>query len=290
MASSLQNRMTRFGFESNDDYSFQIHCLFNSQLIGIRCLNLEGEADRHRTAFANALARALDYPHILYHDFSQKHPPPPDIILPPSRDETGREELPIDPFDDLMSKACAFSEGEKTLLIIDQLQQADFREHIRISHFLQNRQWHIKDSVYYANPAFLLVLLISDDPLYHSLQKSSYRIWVNKISRRLVPYLPGDFGLGNEAREIMSTLETLFQALGMSPTRSEYDRLLYDLRMHVRSLNQLRNSLYAWVEGIDRQTLFTTQLQPLLEQVVEALPGFVGIDNVELLPLDESAE
>lgn len=283
MAESLQKRMARFGFESNDDYSFPIRCLLNSRVRGVRCLNLEGEADRHRTAFANALARALDYPYVLYHDFSQKKPPPPEVILPPSRDESGREEPPIDPFDDLMSKACAFSEGEKTLAIIDQLHEADFREHIRLSKFLENKQWQIKDTTYYANSAYLLVLLISDQPLYHSLQKSSYRIWVNRVSQRLIPYLPKDFGLDERARPIMQRLDELFQQLGMSPTHSEYQHLLYDLSQHVRTREQLQCALYAWFEGIDRATLYHADLQPLLDPVIEALPGLVGEDTVEIV-------
>ncbi|MBF0256571.1 MAG: hypothetical protein HQL47_08980 [Gammaproteobacteria bacterium] len=283
MSQSLQKRMALFGFESNDDYSFPIRCLLNSPLRGIRCLNLEGEPDRHRTAFANALARALDYPHILYHDFSQKKPPPPEVILPPSKDESGREEPPIDPFDDLMSKACALSEGEKTLAIIDQLHEADFREHIRLSKFLDNMQWQIKDSIYYANPHYLLVLLISDQPLYHSLQKASYRLWVNRLSQRLIPYLPKDFSLGEEAREIMQRLDQLFRELGASPTHSEYQHLLHDLQWHVRTREQLQSALYAWFEGVDRQSLQLPHIQPLLDTVIDALPSLVGMDDVEIL-------
>jgi hypothetical protein len=283
MTQSLQKRLAQFGFESNDDYSFQIRCLLNSPPRGIRCLNLQGEPERHRTAFANALGQALDYPHILYHDFSQKKPPPPEVILPPSRDEAGREEPPIDPFDDLMSKACAFSEGEKTLAIIDQLHEADFREHIRLSQFLETQQWQIKDASYYANSAYLLLLLISDQPLYHSLQKASYRIWVNRISQRLISYQPKDFGLGEEAREIMQRLDELFAQLGMSPTRSEYAHLLHDLNQHVRTREQLQLTLYAWFEGLERAHLYDPRLQPWLDGVIEALPGLVGMDDVEIL-------
>ena len=104
--------MARHGFESNDDYDYQVRCLLASDLRTIRCLDIEGDSGRRKTAFASALGHALEYPRILYHDFTQQNPPLPDVILPPTKDEQGREEPPIDPFDQIVSEACAFSEAE----------------------------------------------------------------------------------------------------------------------------------------------------------------------------------
>ena len=48
-----------------------------------RTLNIEGDSERRKTAFAHALAWALDFPHCIYHDFTDQHPPLPDLILNP---------------------------------------------------------------------------------------------------------------------------------------------------------------------------------------------------------------
>lgn len=283
MSHSLRHKMAEHGFEANDDYGFQIHCLLNSRPAGLRCLNLEGEAPRLRTAFATALALALEYPHSLYHDFSQKQPPPPRVILPPSRDEMGREEPPIEPFDDLMSEACALSEAEPTIVILDQLQSVDFREHIRIAHFLETHEWLIGEANYYANPANLLLVLISEQPLYHSLRKASYRLWVNSRSQKRIRYQPEDFGLGDEALEMLGLLDDLFASLEVSPTKSEYERILRDLVLHVRRLDELCHSLYAWVEGMDRSALGEEVLRPQLNTIIQAIPALTGVDEIELV-------
>ena len=282
MGSTLQEKMAAYGFESNDDYDFQIRCLLNSPQKGVKALNIEGDSNRRRTAFATALAKALEYPNLLYHDFTQQNPPLPDIILPPTKDEQGREEPPIEAFDQTMSEACAFSEGENTILILDQLQAADFREHIRIYRFLCDGKWAFRDAAYYANPRFLLVFLISKAPLFHSLQKASYRVWVNTISHRQIPYQPGDFGLDETARSVMESLSSLFELLDMAPTRSEYERLLFDIENHVRTADQLRHAIYAWTENVDRKLLFSNELNVQINAVIEAIPHFVGVDEVEL--------
>lgn len=283
MSQSLRHKMAEYGFEANDDYGFQIHCLLNSKPVGLRCLNLEGEAPRLRTAFATALALALEYPHSLYHDFSQKQPPAPRVILPPSKDEMGREEPPIEPFDDLMSEACALSEAEPTIVILDQLQAVDFREHIRIAHFLDSHQWPIGEANYYANPANLLLVLISEQPLYHSLRKASYRLWVNSRSQKRIRYQPQDFGMGDEALEMLGLLDDLFASLEVSPTKSEYERVMRDLVLHVRRLDELCHSLYAWIEGMDRAALAEEVRRPQLKAVIQAIPGLIGADEIELV-------
>ena len=77
----LRQDLARFGFESNDDYEFALRSLFEADLPHLRALHVDGHGGRRKTAFANALAHALDYPHILYHDFSREEPPPAPLPL-----------------------------------------------------------------------------------------------------------------------------------------------------------------------------------------------------------------
>ncbi|HYN76184.1 MAG TPA: hypothetical protein VES73_00125, partial [Lamprocystis sp. (in: g-proteobacteria)] len=168
---SLREKMAQHGFESNDDYEFQVRCLLEGPTRTLRTLNIDGDGERRKSAFATALARALEFPHCLYLDFTENHPVQPDVILPPTQDELGREEPPIEPLDQTVSEACAQSEGEPTVLILDQLQAADFREHIRIHRLIADCFWDVRGGRYYANPRHLLLFLISESPLYHSLQK-----------------------------------------------------------------------------------------------------------------------
>jgi len=285
--SSLQSRMAEHGFESNDDYGYHVRCLLAARTSGIRCLNIQGESNRRKTAFASALANALGYPHILYHDFTQKSEPQPPVILPKTQDEFGREEPPIAPLDRIVSEACAFSEGEGTILILDQLQAADFREHIRLYKFLKTAEWRYRETIFYANKRYLLIFIISETPIYHSLQKSSFRIWVSSVSHRQVHYQPSDFGLPEDAGKLMESLARLFEALGTAPTHSEYERLLHDLHYNVRTANCLRHSLYGWVEGVDRGALFAKEFEPVLDQVMSALRDYVGVQEVEVTGIVE---
>ena len=132
---SLQEKMAEFGFESNDCYEYHVRCLLNSEVRGLRCLNIEGDSDRRMTAFANALSYALEYPNILYYDFTEKIDVP---VLVEAQEDRGGIEAPIAPLDRVVSEACAFSEGEETILILDQLQAADFKDHIRIYQFVKD--------------------------------------------------------------------------------------------------------------------------------------------------------
>ncbi|CAK0779112.1 conserved hypothetical protein [Gammaproteobacteria bacterium] len=294
----LRERMAEYGFESNDDYGYAVMCLLAKRGDGLRGLNIEGESSRRNTAFAMALAQALGFlpgaeqrlnagpPRILYHDFTQKNPPLPEVILPPSQDELGREEPPIDPLDQIVSEACAFSEADFTILILDQLQAVDFREHIRIYQFLRTARWLIRDAPYQASIERLLVFLISEVPLYHSLQKASFRVWVNRVSSRQVTYKPEDFGLPRDAQPVLDAFAALFRGLGMVPTFSEYRHLMRDMCLHIRTDNDLRDSLYGWTEGLSREQLFSEVLQAPIQRVVEAILTFVGCDEVILQALD----
>ncbi len=274
--------MAANGFESNDDYEFQLRCLLESPATGIRTLNIAGDGERRKTAFANALAHSLDFPHVLYHDFTDEHPPLPDVILPPSHDELGREEPPIEPLDEIVSEACAQSEGEPTVLILDQLQATDFREHIRIQRLVADCYWQARGGRYFANPRHLLLFLISEEPLYHGLQKESFRIWVNRVSERQVLYQPSEFGLGVEAQPLFNALASLFQTLGTAPTQSEFTQVFNDLRLHVHTSEHLRLSLYGRIEGLDHQTLGNDSHQACFDRVMEAARGLLVTEHIEL--------
>ena len=279
---SLREKMALHGFESNDDYEYQLRCLLSSSSERIRTLNIEGDSDRRKTAFATALAHALDYRNVLYHDFTEQNPPVPDVILPPSQDAMGREAPPIDPLDQIVSEACAVSEGGHTVLILDQLQAADFREHLRITRFISRCTWSFRDARYYANPRNLLLFLISEEPLFHSLQKASFRVWVNRVSERRMEWEPGDFGLGDDARGLFAAMTDLFRTIACAPTRSEMEHILMDVHLHIRTTDDLVHSLFGWTEDMDRGRLQSAEARPHLERVAECIHGFLETEVVEV--------
>ncbi len=280
MASSLQQKMAEYGFESNDDYQFQLRCLMDSHYLGIRAINVEGHKGRRKTAFANALAMALEYPNLFYYDFTQKTEAEGKVIIPPSEDEHGIAEAPVSDFDHIMSEACAFSEGEETVLILDQLQAADFKQHIRIYQFIKSCEWTYGNNALRASTRNLLILLISDEPLYHSLQKCSFRIWVNAVSCAQKSYTPADFSLQEDILPVMEALAEVFNKLEVAPTHSEYQKILHDVQYNIHTEQQLGHSLFGWMEGIKRELLYSRQLQPLLTQVIEKIQLFHGMDEV----------
>lgn len=278
--SNLQQKMADFGFESNDDYEFHLRCLINSPFNGIKTINVEGHKGRRKTAFANALGLALDYPHQLYYDFTQKSEAEGKAIIPPSEDEHGISEPPVSDFDHIMSEACAFSEAEPTILILDQLHASDFKEHIRIYHFIKSCEWSFGNNSLKASNKNLLVLLISDDHLYHSLQKCTFRIWVNAVSSLQKQYSPSDFSLHDDILPIMEALAEVFNKLELAPTHSEYKNILHDINYHIHTEQELIHSLYGWMEGINRELLHSQQMLPLLSQVIEKLQQYHGMDEV----------
>jgi len=279
---SLRDKMAEHGFESNDDYEFQLRCLLGSPANGIRTLSIEGDGERRKTAFAIALARALGIPHVLYHDFTDAPPPQPEVILPPSRDELGRTAAPIEPLDQIVIEACAQSEGDPTVLILDQLQAADFREHIRLQRLAGHAVWPTRDQGYQANPRHLLLFLIAEEPLYHALQKESFRVWIGRLSERQGFYDPAEFGLGPEALTLFEALGELFRRLDCAPTRSEFSRVLHDLQHHTRTAEQLQLTLYGRVEGADRLALRDPALAGELTRVMAASQTLLLAEHIEL--------
>ena len=278
--STLQKKMADYGFESNDDYEFHLRCLMNSSFEGIKTINVEGHKGRRKTAFANALGLALDYPNQFYYDFTQTSETEGKAIIPPSEDEHGISEPPVSDFDHIMSEACAFSEGEPTILILDQLHAADFKDHIRIYHFIKTGEWSFGNNSLKASAKNLLVLLISDEPLYHSLQKCSFRIWINAVSSVQKDYSPSDFSLHDDMLPIMEALAEVFNKLELAPTHSEYFKILHDVQCHIHTEEQLIHSLYGWMEGINRELLYSKQMLPLLIQVIEKIQQYHGMDEV----------
>ena len=278
---SLRKQLATHGFESNDDYEFALRSLFAAELPHLRTLHVDGAGGRRKTAFANALAHALDYPHILYHDFSQEValPPPQPIVLDDG--SVGLPEAPAEPFDRVMTEACAFSEGARTIVILDQLQAADFADHIKLYHFASSREWSGTAGTVRANVRNLLLVLISEQPLYHSLAKISYRVWTD-AQRAYLDYRPEDYGLGPDAQELFAALAGVFEAAQMSPTPSEFQHLLQDLLRHVRSEDQLRQALFGWTEGVERARLYSAELTPPLTAAVDALASYQGHEHNEM--------
>ncbi len=279
---SLRKKMIVYGFESNDEYDYQINCCLESELSTIRCLNIVGNSQRRKTAFANALAQALEVKRILYHDFTEKKPPPVEIIVPEITDEQGCKEPELESFDKIMIEASAYSEAEDTVLILDQIQAADFRDHIRIFQYLENNVWTVRNGEYFANKRHLLVFLISEEPLYHSLQKRSFRVWVSNVSHNLIHYKPEDFDLPPQSDAMLSALENLFSVLGMVPTKTEYRHLLVDIKNRVYDMEGLRHSIFGWVEGVDRTKLFSEKMDAIVNMALMAIQDYQCLDQVEL--------
>jgi len=272
--------MASNGFESNDDYEFQSRCLLQAPIDKIRTLSIEGDSERRKTAFATALAHSLDFAHVLYHDFSDQSPPQPEVVLPETKDEYGRKEPAIEPLDDIASQACAFSEADPTVLILDQLQMADFREHIRIHRLIRDRQWLVRDAPYYANPRNLVLFLISEETLYHSLQRASFRIWVGRVSERRIDFSPNEFALEADARPLFTALTELFRALDAAPTRGEFEHLLRDLIEQVQTAAHLRHALFGRCEGIDRKRLYGDAVTPQIDAVIDSLHDYLAAEQI----------
>jgi len=281
----LQKQMASYGFESNDDYQYHLDSLFSlpgDEKKIIRTLHIEGEQQRRKTAFANALACSLEFPHLLYYDFSQQGKIESKIKLPETTDEDGITADPVSDFDHVMSEACAFSEAEDTILILDQLHLADFRDHIRLYHFIIDQIWEYSGNNLQANTNNLFLMLISAEPLYHSLQTCSFRVWVNRVSQSQVDYAPADFDLNDNIFPVMQALSELFIQLGLSPTHSEYKKILHDAQFNIKLEEHLLASLYGWMEGVDRNTLYSEKLKPYTEMVIQAIHSYLGLDEVEL--------
>jgi len=278
---SLRTRLAEFGFESNDDYDHALRCLFGQQLTHLRVLHVDGTAGRRKTAFAQALGRAMDYPHVLYHDFSANEPPPSAHPIVLEDGSLGVPEAAPSAFERVMTEACAYSEASQTLLILDQLQAAHFADQARLYNFVMNREWTNSAGSASANARNLVLVLISEQALYHSLAKCSYRIWTD-AQRAFLDYRPGDYGLGTEAQGFFAAIATVCVALPASPTPSEFANVISDLLHHARSEEQIRQSLFGRIENLERARLYAPELAPPLRALLVELERLLGADEVSL--------
>jgi hypothetical protein len=278
---SLRTRLAEFGFESNDDYDHALRCLFGQEQTHLRMLHVDGTAGRRKTAFAQALGRALDYPHILYHDFSAAEPE--QVAQPIVLDDgsMGVPEAAPSGFERVMTEACAYSEASPTLLILDQLQAAHFADQTRLYHFAMKREWINNTGSATANAKNIMLALISEQALYHSLAKCSYRVWTD-AQRAFLDYRPADYGLGVEAQGLFAAIAAVCTALQASPTPSEFVHVVADLIHHARSEEQIRQSLFGRVENMDRPRLYSPELAPPLRALLVELERFLGADEVSL--------
>lgn len=278
---SLRRRLASFGFESNDDYEFALRLLFDARPAGVRTLNIVGDSGRRKTALAHALASALEYPHVLYHDFTRAEAPVQTVVVDAESGQTQTMEAAASAFDRALTEACAYSEGARVILILDQLQASDFQDQVRLYHFAQSREWQSTTGAVQANAATLLLVLISEEPLYHSLQKISFRMHADAAAQAM-DFDPRDFGLGVEARALFAALGELFRSLEQGPTPTELTHILADLQQHVRTLEHLRTSLFGWMENLDRERLYAAPLKPALEAVLLELDRLVGVEEIEI--------
>jgi hypothetical protein len=51
----------------------------------------------------------------------------------------------------------------------------------------------------------------------------------------------------------------------------------------VRTGEPLRQSIYGWIEGVDRELLYSAETEPAIEAVVQEIRDYVGVDEVELV-------
>ncbi len=278
---SLRTKLAEFGFESNDDYDHALRCLFGQELTHLRVLHVDGTAGRRKTAFAQALGRALDFPHILYNDFSAEEDiaAPQPIVLDDG--SLGVPESAPSGFERVMTEACAYSEAAQTLLILDQLQAAHFSDQARLYHFAMKREWNSPSGAATANAKNLVMVLISEQALYHSLAKCSYRVWTD-AQRAYLDYRPADFGLGPEAQAFFSSLSGVCLALEAAPTPSEFANVVDDLLHRARSEEQIRQSLFGRIETLERARLYAPELAPPLRNLLGELERLLGADEVSL--------
>jgi len=278
---SLRTQLANYGFESNTDYDYALRCLFDADIGHLRILHVDGRGGRRKTAFASALGHALDYPYILYHDFSRPTPAGPALPVQLEDGSLAAAEAPLPALDRVVSEACAYSEAQRTLLVLDQLQAADFADQLRLVGFASDGEWSAGSATLVANRRHLLLLLISEDSLYHSLARLSYRVWTDSEGAFL-DFRPADFGLPPDAADLLNALTALFAALGTAPTSSEFARLLRDVLDRVRSEEQLRQSVFGWTEHVERSRLYAPDITPRLAAVVDAIGAFHGLDHIEM--------
>jgi len=278
---TLKQRMEQYGFISHKDYEYALSCLNNPAIDHIKTLNIEGEAGRRKTAFANALAHALEYQHVLYFEFGLENKAP--IVIQFDEDNQSVDADPMQEFEKTIIETCALSEAETTVLILDQLHLATFKDHMSLYSFIASKTWNSGDNKYVANTTNLIIMMISETDIYHALQQCSFKVWVDSLHQPGKAPTTQELELDHSAEEWILAVSEIFTHLNISPTLSAYQKISYDIEQHVRSADQLRISLYGWVEGISYPQLFTDEMDALFLAAQTAIENYIGIeDSIEL--------
>ena len=278
---SLRSKLAEHGFESNDDYDHALRCLLEQAVPHLRVLHVDGAAGRRKTAFAQALGPALGFVHALYHDFSAPEPATSTVATVLEDGSPGPSEPGLSLFERAMSEACAYSESAPTLLILDQLQAAHFNDQRRLYQFAMEREWTNAAGTVQANGRNFLLAIVSEQPLYHSLAKCSFRVWTD-AQRAFLDYRPADYSLGPEAGALFEALTALCLAVNCAPTPSEFGMVLQDLLQRARSEEQIRQSLFGRVETAERERLYSPESVAPLRAVMLELERLLGADEVTL--------
>ena len=265
----LKPLLAQYGFTSEESYDHAVKCFLTNPTKSIRCLNVDGDCGRRRTAFANSLAYALGAEHVLYYEFGKDKPVPQIIRI--QEGEEVVEDPPVEALDRILTEACAQSEADDTVLVLDQLQKTQFLNHIRLQEFIRTGIWSYSDVQYQANTQNLKVFLISEEPLYHSLQAESFRLWVSGGNEAYSDIVATDLGVDEDVCTWFAPLQKLLDQLNLAPTLNEYKRLIYDIEQQVRSEHQLKVSLFGWLEGAQWERIQGEELKPYLEDVLNEI-------------------
>jgi len=277
----LKPLLSQHGFTSEENYDHAVRCFLTNPIESIRCLHIDGDCGRRRTAFANSLAYVLGAEQVLYYEFGKDKPIPQIIRI--QEGEEVIEEPPVDAFDRVLTEACAQSEAEETILVLDQLHKTQFLNHIRLYEFLKTGIWSYTDVQYQANIQNLKVFIISDEELYHSLQALSFRLWVDGAHEISLSVSATDLGIDVSSCSWFAPLQQLFDYMKLSPTVEEYKRLVFDIEQQIRSDHQLKVSLFGWVEGVSWNQLQDDETKPYLEAVLrEVQLGLEVHEEIEI--------
>ena len=139
----------------------------------------------------------------------------------------------------------------------------------------------VGDAHYHANARHFLLFLISEEPLYHALQRHSFRVWIGRVSERRRPFCPADFGLDATAAPLIAALDALLTALEATPTHGELSKVIDDLQSRIVNAEHLRQSLFGRCEGLARERLRAAELTPYLDATIERLHAYLGIEHIE---------
>lgn len=275
---SLKEKLTEFGFESNESYEHVVKCFLDAPNKYVRFLNIDGDDGRHKTVFAYALAQALGSAHVHYYEFGIDEPVQPQIVRVVNDEEQVSEPV-IASLDRALNEVCALSEAEKVVLILDQLQFAEYKQHIRLAEFAKDAEWNYGDVKCYANKENLRVFLVSDDGVSAMLQQYSFRIWLPKIGVAIKVLNPADFGLDESDTAWLALLVKLMDELNVSPLFSEYKKLIYDIEAYICNENQLMESILGRVSNIYYSQLNSDKLKLLLKSVMQSYENNLKIDE-----------